>query len=96
MAAKKKAKKQKAKKQPAKKQPAKKQPAKKQPPKKAAEKAPHNRYVRMKLRTSVLPSSMQATAIMFGFENIPTAGVTLTQISGETFPLCQPAQFSGP
>jgi hypothetical protein len=85
MAAKKKAKKQKAKKQPAKKQPAKKQPAKKQPPKKPQKKLP---------TTVTCDETPDICATKFDasngdhvcFENIPTAGVTLTQISGETFP----------
>jgi hypothetical protein len=87
MAAKKqKAKKRKAKKQPAKKQPAKKQPAKKRPPKKKAHKKP------TKLFTCDVSPDICATTFTASngdhvcFQNIPTAGVTITQISGDTYP----------
>ncbi|MFZ0417772.1 MAG: hypothetical protein WAM04_06690 [Candidatus Sulfotelmatobacter sp.] len=100
-AKKRKAKKQPAKKQPAKKQPPKKQPPKKQPPKKQPpkkqppKKQPPKKNPPKKLPTTITCDESPDICIStftasngdhVCFQNIPTAGVTITQISGETFP----------
>src|ERR1022692_966223 len=86
-------KKQKAKKQKARKQPAKKQPAKKRPPKKKPHKKP------TKLFTCDTSPDICVTNFTAGngdkvcFQNIPTAGVTITRFREQLFPLCQRARI---